>query len=283
MSSPALHAVHCAVDPVALREQGIWRADELDAGSEAACSTGHSALDAELPGGGWPQGALTELLQSDPTQPLWPLLLPALALTIAQRPDARVVLVAPPMPPFGPALAAGGLPSASLLCVQAQAAAERLWASEQALRCADVGAVLVWLPQARTADLRRLQLAAARQGGLLFALRPANQAQQASPARLRLAMELLPAPAADGPSLMSLHLLKRRGPPAARPVQVPTQTLPLQSLLAAARMRRQVTVPAVAATAAAEGARVLAWPGARGALSSSSAGHALDRASLVGV
>ncbi|MDA7417290.1 translesion DNA synthesis-associated protein ImuA [Xenophilus arseniciresistens] len=280
MSSSALHAVS-AVDPAAFREQGIWRADELDGSSEAACSTGHAALDAELPGGGWPLGALTELLQSEPTQPLWPLLLPALALTVAQRPSARVVLVAPPLPPFGPALAAGGLPSAALLCVQAQAAAERLWASEQALRCADVGAVLVWLPQSRVADLRRLQLAAARQGGLLFALRPSSQAQQASPARLRLAMELLPAPA-DAPALMSLQLLKRRGPPAVRPVQVPAQPLPLQALLAAAHARRQVLAPSGAAAAPVAGARVLSWPGARGAGPSSSTGHALDRPSLVG-
>ena len=297
-----------SADLSALRERGVWRADELETSGEGVCATGHAALDAELPGGGWPQGALTELLQPDPTQPLWPLLLPALARTVAQRPGARVVLVAPPLPPFGPALGAGGLPSASLLCVRADSAAERLWASEQALRCADVGAVLVWLPQSRTADLRRLQLAAARQGGLLFAMRPATQAPQASPARLRLNLELLPAEA-DAPARLSLHLLKRRGPPAARPVLVLAQGAALEALLAAARARRRGTalpvvdagpvggaanmagVAGVANVTGGAGARVLSWPRklnagqaeAQVVAHPSSSDHALDRASLVAV
>jgi hypothetical protein len=61
-----------------------------------------------------------------------------------------------------------------------------LWACEQALRCADIAAVLAWLPQARVGDLRRLQLAAAQHEGLLFVFRPESVAQSASPARLRL-------------------------------------------------------------------------------------------------
>ncbi|RYF80582.1 MAG: translesion DNA synthesis-associated protein ImuA [Comamonadaceae bacterium] len=278
-----------AIDLGALRERGVWRADELEASGEAVCATGHAALDAELPGGGWPQGALTELLQPDPMKPLWPLLLPTLARTVAQRPSVRVVLVAPPLPPFGPALAAGGLPAASLLCVRAEGAAERLWVSEQALRCADVGAVLVWLPQSRTADLRRLQLAAARQGGLLFAMRPATQASQASPARLRLSLELLPAEA-DAPIQLWLHLIKRRGPPAAHPVLVPAQGAALEALLAAARARRRaVPLPGAevgAQASPAAGARVLPWPRGRAALqaaTTSGPGHALDRTALVPV
>ncbi|WP_225783048.1 translesion DNA synthesis-associated protein ImuA [Xenophilus sp. Marseille-Q4582] len=273
-------------DLSALRERGVWRADELDAGGEAVCPTGHPALDAELPGGGWPQGALTELLQPDPPPPLWPLLLPALARTVALRPGTRVVLVAPPLPPFGPALAAGGLPSQALLCVQPDKPAERLWASEQALRCADVGAVLAWLPQARAPDLRRLQLAAAKQGGLLFILRPATQAQQASPARLRLGLELQAPGPHEGPALLSLHLLKRRGPPASQPVQVPAQGAALEALLAAAQARRRTKVASEAATAPPPaGARVLPWPPRRAASRSAAPEptrpHALDRPALV--
>ena len=41
---------------------GVWRADALDAGAAPAFTTGHAALDAALPGGGWPLGALVELL-----------------------------------------------------------------------------------------------------------------------------------------------------------------------------------------------------------------------------
>jgi len=70
-------------------------------------------------------------------------------------------LIGAPHEPFGPSLAAGGLPIESLLWICSEGAQARLWASEQALRCADVAAVVAWLPQARVSELRRLQLAAA--------------------------------------------------------------------------------------------------------------------------
>ena len=41
---------------------GVWRGGELDPVSHAVVSTGHAALDRELPGGGWPMGTLSEVL-----------------------------------------------------------------------------------------------------------------------------------------------------------------------------------------------------------------------------
>ena len=102
--------------------------------------------------------------------------------------------------------------------------------AEQALACADVAAVLAWLPRARSADLRRLHLAAARRGeGLLFALRPAEAAVSASPAPLRVQVD-----AEDGTPVptLRLHLLKRRGPPLAEPVLL-GRCAPLRDVLAA--------------------------------------------------
>jgi protein ImuA len=217
-------------------EAGVWRADELGAADAPALPTGHPALDAQLPGGGWPVGALTEVLQTAPDAHVWSLLLPALAQAVARHPHARapVVLVGAPHEPFGPALAAAGVPVEALLWVRAEAASARLWSSEQALRCADVSAVLAWLPQARVGELRRLQLAAARHEGLLFVFRPASAAQGASPARLRLQVERTAEP--DG---MDVHILKRRGPPLAAPVTVPARSERMTALLAAARLRRR--------------------------------------------
>ena len=44
--------------------QGVWLGHQLcDAASAPTQPTGHSALDAQLPGGGWPIGALTEVLR----------------------------------------------------------------------------------------------------------------------------------------------------------------------------------------------------------------------------
>ncbi|MDI3380090.1 translesion DNA synthesis-associated protein ImuA [Xenophilus aerolatus] len=217
-------------------EAGVWRADELGAADAPALPTGHAALDAQLPGGGWPVGALTEVLQARPEAHVWPLLLPALAQAVARHPRARapVVLVGAPHEPFGPALAAAGVPVEALLWVRAEAAAARLWSCEQALRCADVSAVLAWLPQARVGELRRLQLAAARHEGLLFVFRPLSAAQGASPARLRLQVECTPDPGA-----MDVHILKRRGPPLAAPVTLPARSERMAALLAAARLRRR--------------------------------------------
>ena len=40
----------------------LWRGRDLAAVTEPGCATGFAALDAQLPGAGWPAGALTELL-----------------------------------------------------------------------------------------------------------------------------------------------------------------------------------------------------------------------------
>jgi protein ImuA len=146
---------------------------------------------------------------------------------------AWVALIGPPHVPFGPALAACGLDVQQLLWVKAQAPAERLWATEQALRCAGVAAVLAWLPQAQAASLRRLQMAALAHAKLLFVMRPAAAQQESSPAVLRLLLgpntsAALTRAGAMGqgavaacstrvdPDALHVQVLKRRGPPLAQ-------------------------------------------------------------------
>ena len=142
---------------------GVWHAHTLATPTEAVQATGDALLDAHLPGGGWPVGALVELLQPAGAHSEWRLLLPALA-ACGRGP---VVMVGPPQLPFAPALSRLGLRSGRLLSVLASAtagegarvkdeASGRLWATEQVLRCAEVDAVLAWLPQARGDQLRRL-------------------------------------------------------------------------------------------------------------------------------
>lgn len=204
----------------------VWRVDELAAG-EAVLPTGHAALNAWLPGGGWPLDGLVEVLQARPGQHVWQLLLPALAQGGQGGP---VVLVGAPWVPFGPALAAQGLPPERLLCVQADAPAARLWAAEQALRCAEVAAVLAWLPQARADQLRRLHLAAQQRQRLLVVFRTLAAQHESSPARLRLLLE--------GSDALQVRILKRRGPPVVAPVPLPAQPPRLAALLAARRRSR---------------------------------------------
>ena len=87
---------------------GVWHADALGAGTQRVLPTGYAALDAELPGGGWPVGALSEVLQPLAGLHEWQLVLPALVQATAQQSGA-IVLVAPPCEPFGPALQSQGL------------------------------------------------------------------------------------------------------------------------------------------------------------------------------
>lgn len=251
--------------------RGVWHADELGLADAQVVATGHAALDAELPGGGWPVGAMTELLQTAPEAHVWRLLLPALAQAVQAR-GGPVVLIGAPYEPCGPSLAAQGLPVEALMWVRSDAPASRLWACEQALRCADVSAVLAWLPQARVGELRRLQLAATQHDVLLFVCRPESAAQGASPARLRLQVESCEADS----SQIELRILKRRGPPLAAPVMLPARNERMAALLAAARLRRKLrlqqqgTVPAGEAarsdTATATVVRIDAWKGGPNAL-----------------
>lgn len=188
----------------------VWHAHALAVAPTRVQATGNTLLDAQLPGGGWPVGAMTEVLQNSGVHCEWRLLLPALA-RCGQGP---VVLVGAPLLPFAPALAAQGLGAQRLLWIAAQAPTQLLWATEQALRCAEVDAVLLWLPPsranaARTDQLRRLQMAAAEHTKLLFVMRPTQVQSEASPAVLRLQVEVN----AQHSDALQVHLLKRRGPP----------------------------------------------------------------------
>jgi protein ImuA len=246
MPSPAFSSVsplalsrpwHASTAPDALAGGTVWRADELARNTGATRATGHAALDAALPGGGWPVGALVEVLQPQAGQGEWRLLLPALVMrTQPGQPPGALVLVNPPHRPFVPGLAAQGLDAARLLVLQGPAlasdAAARVWACEQALRCAGVAAVLAWLPQVRPEQLRRLQMAAHNFQQSLFVMRPLAAQHEASPAVLRLLLE-----AGEGADALTLRLLKRRGPPLTMPLVLPARPERLQALLAASRQQ----------------------------------------------
>lgn len=182
----------------------VWRGDDLAAPSGAVVSSGWEALDAELPGGGWPCGSLTEVLSPQPSLLEWRLLGPALGRVAAG--GGCVLVVGPPKPPYLPGLEAFGLSERHLIWVQAEAPAQRLWVTEQLVQADIAGAVLAWLPQARSEQLRRLQSRLAGGRALLVALRPEGVRSEASPAGLRVL-------GSCGPDWsLRVQLLKRRGP-----------------------------------------------------------------------
>jgi cell division inhibitor SulA/protein ImuA len=206
----------------------LWRADEIApaAGRDAAVSSGFAALDAELPGGGWPQGQLTELLLDSPGIGELSLLAPVLARCTQDTracvwvlPCERAAPTALPTLPYPPALAAAGIDLARALFVQPETPRETFWAIEQSLRAAHLGALLGWLPRASSSSsregefraLRRLQLLASRQPAPVFLLRDVRALHAPSPAALRLQL-------AAGDGALNVTILKRRGRPLLEPV-----------------------------------------------------------------
>lgn len=190
-------------EPVAA---ALWRGTELGRAGGRTVPSQHPALDRHLPGGGWPCGAITELLQTQPAQFEWRLLGPALAGALA--PGGTLLLIGPPLHPHLPGLRKHGIHEKQLVWVDVSLMAERLWAIEQALKANPAGGVVAWLPQARPEHLRRLQVCAQRCDAPVFLFRPATAQQEPSAAPLRLLMR----PEASS-GTMAIEILKRRGLP----------------------------------------------------------------------
>ncbi|MDA8521183.1 translesion DNA synthesis-associated protein ImuA [Acidovorax sp. NCPPB 4044] len=289
-SAPPARALSLAARAAGVEVPGVWRGASLGGGlggqggaPARVQPSGHAALDAQLPGGGWPQGALSEVLLPDRGRHEWPLVLPALAGLAARR-AGQVVLVAPPHEPFVPVLHAAGLRAGRLCWVAPPADARNAaaaWACEQALRCRDVLAVLAWLPRAQPEMLRRLQLAAAQRGALLWVFRAEAQRQQASPAPLRLWVQ----PSQEEAATLRVHIVKRRGAPLLEPVALPAHGAALESALAAARSAKERRLAAWAAWRAAPrrpGTRGRAGALAAAFLSSSAPGVAPETRDALG-
>jgi protein ImuA len=219
----------------------LWLGHQLGRQADSTCASGFATLDAQLPGGGWPRRALSELLLHQPGIGEIRLLSPS--LTAVQRNGRLVMLFDPPAALSAWALAQLGFDVEQLLIINTRAAqlspgrpkavehpavehprrlssealssGDSLWALEQALKSGHVGAVLAWLPpRLRAERLRRLQLAAHAHDGPAFVLREMAAAERPTAAPLRLALR----PA--GVDALGVRLLKRRGPPLEMPLRL---------------------------------------------------------------
>ena len=182
----------------------LWRGDEVGGATTPTLPSGWPSLDAELPGAGWPCQAVTEILSPQPSVIEWRLLSPVLA-GVAER-GAQVVIVGPPKPPHLPGLLHAGLDERRLVWIQAEAPAERLWVTEQLVKSGSCGAIVAWLPQVRSEQVRRLQVCAQACSAPVFLFRPEAARHESSPAPLRVQASF----GADW--VLQVRLLKRRGP-----------------------------------------------------------------------
>ncbi|VVM56307.1 hypothetical protein PS645_01022 [Pseudomonas fluorescens] len=176
----------------------VWKGRPAPAATSPQ-PTGHAALDAALPTGGWPEAALSEILLAGQGVGELQLVWPALARLAAA--GERIVLVAPPYVPYPMAWLNAGVDLRQLSIIQASDR-DALWAAEQCLRSGSCGAVLCWPQKADDRALRRLQVAAESGSTLAFAYRSLQEALNPSPAALRIAIDARPA---------QLRVLKCRG------------------------------------------------------------------------
>jgi hypothetical protein len=190
----------------------IWRGGALSSAGLPAIPSGFPELDAELPGGGWPAGALSEILPAH--EGIGELRLLSSTLATLAGSGLRLAWIAPPHLPYAPALAAAGIDISRLIIVRTGSPKDTLWATEQALRSNACGAVLAWPQAAKYTELRRLQIAAEGGRALAFLFRFPETAGEPSPAALRIALGTVQGG-------LSIRVLKRRGAPLASPVILP--------------------------------------------------------------
>ena len=185
-------------------EQALWRGSDLGQQAGSVLSSGFPALDAELPGHGWPCHSLTEVLCAQPSVLEWRLIGPTLRAVVAA--GGSVVVVGPPKHPHLPGLRHAGIDEKHLEWVQAEAPAERLWCTEQLVKANACGALIAWLPQARPEQIRRLQVCSQACEGPVFLFRPAAAQHESSAAPLRVMASF----GLDWE--LQVRVLKRRGP-----------------------------------------------------------------------
>jgi cell division inhibitor SulA len=186
-----------------LAHPSVWRGRSRAA--VETVSTGFAALDAGLPGGGWPRHGLVEILTPQPGVGELYLLLPVLASLSRAVPGRWCTWVSPPHEPYAPALQSHGVALDRVLVVRTHLP---LWAHEQALRSGACGMALAWLPRASPRAIRRLQLAAEQGRALGVLFRSQQFAQLASPAMLRVAFDPVKEPGRHG---ARVTLIKSRG------------------------------------------------------------------------
>ena len=190
---------------------GVWRGGELEHVVHAVVPTGHARLDAELPGGGWPLGTLSEVLHDGAG--IGEVRLLAGALARAAEGDRLLAWVNPPHLPYAPALAQAGIALSSCLVVRPADREDCLWAAEQALKSGACGAVLLWMERfaEEYAWLRRLQMASEAGRSMAVLFRSSAAEKHSTPSHLRVVV-------AREAGALKVRIPKRRGPPLSHPI-----------------------------------------------------------------
>lgn len=188
---------------------GVWKCSPKTTRSQSGIPTGFAALDAALPGCGWPSSSLSELLTESFGIGELSILLPAFSKISNNK---GIVLVAPPFIPYAPALAKAGVDLNRLIVIQPSISREILASAELALRSGACGVVAIWeaclfdknSKHVNYLALRKLNLAAQIGNSMAILFRSPLLEFQPSPAALRIKLT-------SENGLLCLKLFKRKG------------------------------------------------------------------------
>jgi cell division inhibitor SulA len=176
------------IDELIFNNPQCWRAKDWQQLQCQAEPSGFDALDALLPGQGWPQSSLVELLC-----PHWGMGELQLVLPLLKRmtKDNRWQLwLAPPFIPYAPAMQYQGIALEQTLVAETLERREWVWAMEQGLRSGACSLLLAWCHfPLKQQQLRRLQLAAEQGRCIGFIFLHPRYASPNSGAALRLALQ----------------------------------------------------------------------------------------------
>ena len=177
------HTQH--IDELLRGNPNLWRGcDMADQGCHGR-STGFPQLDDILPGRGWPDRGLVEIISSCWGMGELQLLIPLMRSIVEQ--GKWILWISPPYLLYAPALVQAGINTGQVLVVKLDTSCkDALWSMEKALQTENCGLVLAWQNWLPGKVLRRLQLAAATGDtlGVLFKHRDSKHSQ--SPVRIHI-------------------------------------------------------------------------------------------------
>ncbi|MDA0280181.1 MAG: translesion DNA synthesis-associated protein ImuA [Proteobacteria bacterium] len=163
----------------------LWRGCDMAGQSMHGRSTGFTQLDAILPGRGWPEKGLMEIITPHWGMGELQLLIPLMRSIVEQ--GKWILWISPPYLLYAPALVQAGINTDQVLVVKLDTSCkDALWSMEKALQTENCGLVLAWQNWLPTKVLRRLQLAAETGDTLGVLFKHHDSEHSPSPIRLKI-------------------------------------------------------------------------------------------------
>ena len=200
-----------AIEKLLRSNSNLWRGCNMAGQGFHGRSTGFPQLDDILPGRGWPQSGLIEVIT-----PSWglgelQLLIPLMRSVIEQ--GKWILWITPPHLPYAPALIQLGIDTDQILVVKRDTSCrDALWSMEKALQTSNFGLVLIWQNWLPGKVLRRLQLAAEAGNNLGVFFKHHDSKYSLSPIRIKIKGSLVKNNRENGDSFETeITVIKARG------------------------------------------------------------------------